>query len=127
MFLIGKSLQNRVSLNLEMSGQTAMEELLFEVSTPIGFTVRVTTAYWQVITTIKHPIMIQQEQKVQKTLNQPDEIRRSKSDRNVYLFYSFQQEKRWICAVARRLNGDGFLITAYPTDAIKEGEKLWQK
>ncbi len=104
-----------------------MEELLFEVSTPLGFTVRVTCAYWQVITTIKHPIMIQQENEVRKTLNQPDEIRRSKSDRNVYLFYRSQQEKRWICAVARRLNGDGFLITAYPTDAIKEGEKLWQK
>jgi hypothetical protein len=27
--------------------------------------------------------------------------------------------------VTRRLNGDGFLITAYPTDAIKQGELIW--
>jgi hypothetical protein len=30
-----------------------------------------------------------------------------------------------MCAVAKRLNGEGFLITAYVTDTIKEGEHLW--
>jgi hypothetical protein len=43
------------------------------------------------------------------------------------MFYKLQREKRWICAVARKLNGDGFFITTYPTDAIKEGETVWQK
>ncbi|MDJ0550184.1 MAG: DUF4258 domain-containing protein, partial [Microcystis sp. M49637_WE12] len=38
-----------------------------------------------------------------------------------------QRPKRWLCAIIRKLNGDGFLITTYPTDAIKEGEILWQK
>ena len=104
-----------------------MEELLFELSTLLKFTVRVSYAYWEIITTIKHPIMRQQEAEIRETLLQPDEIRRSRSDQDVYLFYRSQEEKRWICAVARRLNGDGFLITAYPTDAIKEGEKLWQR
>lgn len=28
-----------------------MEELLFEVLTPLNFTVRVTQAYWEIITT----------------------------------------------------------------------------
>jgi hypothetical protein len=27
----------------------------------------------------------------------------------------------------KRLQGDGFLITAYQTDAIKEGETIWLK
>ncbi|MGV2391251.1 MAG UNVERIFIED_CONTAM: hypothetical protein LVR29_33330 [Microcystis novacekii LVE1205-3] len=49
------------------------------------------------------------------------------SDPNVYLFYQLQRPKRWLCAIIRKLNGDGFLITTYPTDAIKEGEILWQK
>jgi len=71
--------------------------------------------------------MTGKETDVQNTLTQPDEVRRSCSDLNVYLFYKLQQEKRWICAVARRLNEDGFLITTYPTDAIKEGEIVWQK
>lgn len=68
-----------------------------------------------------------QEEAVQATLTQPDEIRRSRSDPNVYLFYKLQREKRWVCAVIRQLNGEGFLITTYPTDAIKEGETVWQK
>jgi hypothetical protein len=34
---------------------------------------------------------------------------------------------RWVCAVAKRLNEDGFLITTYPTDAIKEGERIWPR
>jgi hypothetical protein len=104
-----------------------MEELLFEVLTPLKFTVRVTTDYWRIITTIKHRIMINCEAEVRETLAQPDEIRRSKSDHDVYLFYRARNEKRWVCAVTRRLNGNGFLITTYPTDAIKEGEQLWKK
>lgn len=34
---------------------------------------------------------------------------------------------RWICAVAKRENGEGFLVTAYPTDARKIGEVVWKK
>jgi hypothetical protein len=103
------------------------DRLFFTVQTPLDCCIRVTVAYWNIITQIKHPIMNGQEVDVQETLTQPNEIRRSRSDSNVYLFYKFQQEKRWLCAVVRRLNGDGFLITTYPTDAIKEGETVWQK
>jgi hypothetical protein len=102
-------------------------ELFFNVPTPINCSVRVTIAYWNIIIQVKHPVIKGQEVEVQATLTQPDEIRRSKSDLGVYLFYKLQREKRWICAVVRQLNGEGFLITAYPTDAIKEGETIWQK
>jgi len=34
---------------------------------------------------------------------------------------------RWICAVAKRLNEEGFLITTYLTDAMKEGEQIWSR
>ena len=30
-------------------------------------------------------------------------------------------------AVARRKDGSGFLITAYPTDVIKVGEMIWTR
>ena len=103
------------------------DSLFFTAQTPLNCNIRVTVAYWNIITQIKHPIMNGQEIEVQATLTQPDEIRRSRSDSNVYLFYKFQREKRWLCAVIRQLNGEGFLITTYPTDAIKEGEIVWQK
>jgi hypothetical protein len=35
---------------------------------------------------------------------------------------------RWVCAVVRHEKDvEGFLITAYLTDAIKEGEKIWPR
>jgi hypothetical protein len=64
---------------------------------------------------------------VEAALQLPDEIRKSKRDSDVLLFYLQRREKRWVVAVARRLNGDGFLITAYQTDSIKEGTQLWHK
>ena len=32
-------------------------DILFEARTPLGFTVRVTREYWNIITTVKHPVM----------------------------------------------------------------------
>ncbi len=101
--------------------------ILFEVQTPLGFRVRVTRAYWRIITEIKHPVMRGREADVQETLRNPDEIRVSKKDPRVYLFYKPERLGRWVCAVAKRLNGEGFLITTYPTDAIKEGKRVWPR
>ena len=71
--------------------------------------------------------MAGREDDVRDTLENPDEIRRSKSDENVYLFYKAEYEKRWICAVSKQTDDIGFLITTYPTDAIKEGAQVWHK
>lgn len=106
-----------------MADETA--DSLFEVDTPAGFRVRVGRAYWGVIVGIKHPTMAGREDDVRAALTAPDEVRRSRSDPAVYLFYRAERERRWVCAVCRRLDADGFLITAYPTDAIKEGERVW--
>ena len=71
--------------------------------------------------------MAGRENEVKKTLTVPDEIRLSRNDSTVYLFYRIDKPGRWICAVAKRSNKEGFLITAYPTDKIKEGETIWSK
>jgi len=102
-------------------------DLLFKVLTLLGFRVRVTRAYWELIIRVKHPAMRGREADVQETLRNPDEIRLSKSDPNVYLFYKPERIGRWVCAVAKRLDSDGFLITTYLTDAIKEGVRIWPK
>jgi len=110
-----------------MSDSPSSEVIQFEVETPLGFRVRVTRGYWNLIVAIKHPVMAGRERDVQDTLKTPDEIRQSKRDPDVYLFYKTERIRRWVCAVSKRLNGDGFLITAYLTDAIKEGELVWPK
>lgn len=104
-----------------------MDELRFNVETPLQFTVRVTERYWQIIATTKHPAVAEKINEVQRVLTDPEVVNRSRSDPDVYLFYRLQSSSRWLCAVVKRLNGDGFLITAYPTDSIKVGEQIWQK
>ena len=99
--------------------------IYFEVQTRLGFSVRVTHSYWELIVTVKHPVMAGREADVREALQQPDEIRVSRIDSAVFLFYKAEHAKRWVCAVVKRLNGEGFLITAFPTDAIKEGERIW--
>jgi len=108
-----------------MVGDDATDNVLFEVLTPLGFRVRVSHSYWELIVTIKHPIMAGRELEVKETLKNPDEVRLSRSDPTVYLFYKSSGAERWVCAVAKRLESEGFLITTYPAEAIKEGVKIW--
>lgn len=102
-------------------------DLLFEVQTPLGFIVRVTSERWKVIVTAKHPVMAGREGLVRAALEVPDEVRQSRIDPQVLLFYKAEATKRWTCAVAKRVGEGAFLITAYPTDAIKEGVRIWPK
>ena len=102
-----------------------MSEPLFDVLTPLGFNVRCTEAYWTFIVTHKHPVLRGQEEQVRQALRQPEQVRRSRHDEDVYLMYR-KVGPRWLCAVVRLKKGDGFLITAYPTDAIKAGVIVWK-
>ena len=103
------------------------DDSLFEVVTPLGFLVRAHRSHWRMIVSMKHPVMAGREADIRNVLESPDEIRSSRIDPSVYLFYRLEHPKRWICVVARRLDREGFLITAYPTDAIKEGVRVWPK
>jgi hypothetical protein len=103
-----------------------VDENLFEIRTPLGFRVHLTRTRWQLIVTTKHPVMIGREEFVRITLLSPDEVRQSRSDPAVFLFYRSERPRRWTCTVVKRVGEDqAFVITAYPTDAIKEGETIW--
>ena len=104
-------------------------ELLCEVLTPLGFGVRATRERWNLITTVKHPVMAGREDAVRATLENPEQIRQSRSASEVLLFYRAERSSRWVRAVAKRAAEEeqGFLVTAYPTDAIKEDTQVWPK
>jgi hypothetical protein len=100
-------------------------EIYFEAITPLNVKVRTTRRYWDYIVTIKHRPMKNKEDIVKKTLLEPDEIYRSTIDPDVFLYY--RQFDRIYCVVVKHMGKEGFLITAYPTDNIKEGERTWKK
>ena len=96
---------------------------LLYFSTPLGFTVRTTRGYWQQIVS-KHPDIANRLNEIQSTLRDPIEVRESNRDENILLFYG-AKKKYWMVVVVRCLNGEGFIITAYRTDAIKEGRYVY--
>lgn len=100
-----------------------MNELLFNILSPLGFTVRTNRGYWQKIV-LKHPDIKDRIDEIKNTLRDPIEMRESSRDENILLFYG-AKEKYWMVVVVRCLNGEGFIITAYRTDAIKEGRRVY--
>ena len=96
---------------------------LFEISTPIGLSIRTTQSYWNLIQA-KHPEVKGKLLLIKQTLKIPDLITRSKIDKTVLLFYK-KLNGYWLCVVTKNNALDGFIITAYITDKIKEGEKIW--
>ena len=101
-------------------------ELLFSVATPLGKHIRTTDSYWRDITTFKHPQLKEKLREVELALIDPDTIRKSRSDQDVYLHYR-SVGGRILCVVAKYLNGEGYVVTAYFTDKIKEGTKIWER
>ena len=61
----------------------------------------------------------------------PTEVRLSRADDNVRLFYEFYAQTRvggkWLCVVVKYLPDDAFVVTAYLTETIKAGETLWPR
>ena len=96
---------------------------LFEVATPLGFSVRTTGDYWLLLEA-KHPKLRGRAQDVAQVLAHRDQVYQSRQDRMVFLCYRADQ-RRLLCVVVKRVDGGGFLITAYPCDKIKEGDRIW--
>ena len=66
--------------------------------------------------------MAGQEDLVKLTLASPEEVRQSKKDTSVHLYYRKSGDD-YCCVVTKHLNGDGFVVTAYMTNKIKIGDR----
>jgi len=97
--------------------------IFFEVATPLGFSFRLRVDYWSLLEA-KHPKLRSRAQDIAQVLAHPDQVCQSRQDRAVFLYYRTDQH-RLLCAVVKRIDGEGFLITAYPCDKIKEEDKIW--
>jgi len=88
-----------------------MDNIYFEVTSKMGKKIRTTETYWNKLINEKHPRMRGMEKLIQESLKNPLQIRRSKVDQSIFLYY-----KEWgdyfLCVVVRHLNGDGYIVTA---------------
>ena len=101
-----------------------MDDLLFRAMTPFGVEVFASRRYRSTVILAKHPVLSGQVERVRDALEDPEQVRRSRTDPSVLLFYRLEPP-RWLCAVAKMTDSGGFLITAYPTDGVKIGALEW--
>lgn len=105
----------------------ASGDVYFKVKTPLGVTVRTTKEYWKQIIEIKHPSMTKHEGDIKDALKDPDQVRRSKQDPRVHLYYKNIGKLNVCVVVDHETIMNGYLITTYLTDRIKEGEQIYVK
>lgn len=111
---------------MQMKKLQPYKKLYFEVKSKLGIRVSTTIAYWNVISNIKHPTVRGRELEVKQALCESDEVRVSKRDKTMLLFYKMF-DKRYLCVVVRFFKKRGFIVTAYWTKKIKEEELKWRK
>ena len=99
--------------------------MLWKIATPLNIKIRTTKQYWDYLINVKHRVMKGKEKIVKEVLFNPDEIRKSKIDKDVFLYY--KKIDKLYCVVIKHEGKEGFLITAYPADKVKEGERIWIK
>jgi hypothetical protein len=122
-----RSLESKGKLTKPNGPTLSEDEILIRARSPIGIETRSHRGYWNRKAVASHPSMKGKENLVLMAIESPFQIRQSVKDDLVYLFYK-ESAKRYICAVVRKVDeSSGFLITAYESDAIKDGVLIWEK
>ena len=105
--------------------------IIFEIKSKLNKKIRLTEENLKHIV-FEHPeILFLSKNDFEDTLTDPDVVRRSIRDINFWLYYKFRKERpfalKYLTIGVKILNGNGFVVTAYPTDRIKVGDEIWRK
>jgi hypothetical protein len=78
---------------------------------------------------LEHAEMRGMEAEIERTLQQPQLVRRSRADVDVKVFHAYYSQTlvggKWLCVVVKYADADAFIVTAYLTDKPKAGDDLW--
>jgi hypothetical protein len=105
-----------------------VERIVFRDTSPLGYSVVLTRNRWREIVRFKHPAIKNYQQEAKQCVSHPDLIRASAKDPDVHLHYLSLETGKHICVVVARGDSDErFVVTAYLTSRIKQGNELWKK
>jgi hypothetical protein len=78
---------------------------------------------------LEHAEMAEMESAIEETLRDPERVVRSLSDPDAHLYYRFYFRTvvggKFLCVVVKLSEKGAFVLTAYLTNRIKKGERLW--
>lgn len=94
-----------------------------------GRAIRLTSERWDHIQ--GHPEMAHGLADIERVLLVPERVVQSRVDENARLYYRYFFDTlvgdKYLCVVVKTRAHDAFVLTAYYTDTIKQGERLWPK
>ena len=80
---------------------------------------------------LEHPEMVGLERSLEETLRRPTEVVQSFSDAQARLYYRLYVGTvvgtKLLCVVVKVADNDAFVLTAYLTDKVKRGIRIWPK
>ncbi|MEO8496781.1 MAG: hypothetical protein ABI614_17060 [Planctomycetota bacterium] len=104
------------------------DRIVFRVTTPLGYGVVLTRNRWRDLVRFKHPAIKNYQKEAKQCVSQPDLIRASGKEPDVHLYYLSLETGKHLCVVVARDDSDErFVVTAYLTARIKQGNELWTK
>ncbi len=78
---------------------------------------------------LEHSEMTGREGAIEETLRTPERVLESLFDSEARLYYRFYRKTtvgaKYLCVVVKITQGDAFVLTAYLTDSVKRGWRLW--
>ncbi len=78
---------------------------------------------------LEHPEMTGSEAAIEDTLTRPEHVIESLSDPEIRLYYRFYRGTvvgdKHLCVVVKITDGDAFVLTAYLTNSVKRGWRIW--
>jgi hypothetical protein len=78
---------------------------------------------------LEHPEMTGREAAIEHTLANPEHVIESLSDPEIRLYYRFYRGTvvggKHLCVVVKITESDAFVLTAYLTDSVKRGWRIW--
>jgi hypothetical protein len=80
---------------------------------------------------LEHAEMVGQLDKVEETVREPDVVIRSERDPDVHLYHKHYPttpvtEKDLLVAI-KVTQTEAFVLTAFFTDTVKKGERIWER
>ena len=77
---------------------------------------------------LNHPELANMEFAISETLQNPEQVRVSQTDKSVILYYRYYTQTvmkdKWLCVVVKNLKNDAFILTAYLTDSLKKRRNI---
>lgn len=96
-----------------------------EIQDVLGNKIKLTEERWQHIIS-GHPVMKKKLSRIVGTLKAPDVIVKSRREENIWLYHKeFKKLPGFVVVIVHHIRG--FIITAYLSEKIKEGEIIWQR